>query len=324
MKLQQLRFIKEVKNKGLNISAAAVSLHTSQPGMSTQIRLLEEELGIRIFERNGRQISGTTIAGEKILALSDEILSNIDKIRKTAEDFSAPDQGILSIATTHAQACYVLPDIITRFRKNYPNIVLNLQQGTPMQISEMASKSMVDFAIASEAIDLFDDLLMLPCYRWNKSIITPKDHPLCFEKKLTLEAVAKYPIITYVFGFTGRSKLDHAFNSRNLVPNVVITAADTDVIKTYVRGNHGIGIIASMGFKESDAADLCCLDASHLFESNVTWIGLKKGFFLREFQYDFIHEFAPHLGVDKVNAALLNGDKKFIIDLFRRVTLPQR
>jgi len=324
VKLQQLRFINEVKHQGMNISAAAQALYTSQPGISTQIRLLEEELGIRIFERSGRQISGITAAGERILSLTENILDAVEEIRKTAEDFSAPDKGTLSIATTHTQACYVLPEVITQFRKKYPDISFHLQQGTPMQIAEMASKGQVDFAIATEAIDLFEDLVMLPCYRWNRSILVPKGHALCDEKELTLEAVADYPIITYVFGFTGRSKLDHAFNSRQLVPNVVITAADTDVIKTYVRAGHGIGIIASMAFEETDNNDLVALDASHLFENSTTWIGLKQGCFLREFQYDFIHEFAPHLQSENIDHALTACDKSAVDQLFKDFKLPIR
>ncbi|MFK5987024.1 MAG: HTH-type transcriptional regulator CysB [Pseudomonadota bacterium] len=324
MKLQQLRFINEVKQQGLNISAAAQSLYTSQPGVSTQIRLLEEELGIRIFERSGKQISGITPAGDKILSLTKNILASVEEIHKTAADFSAPGKGSLSIATTHTQACYVLPDIIAKFRKNYPEITFNLQQGTPLQIAEMASKGQVDFAIATEAIDLFDDLLMLPCYRWNRSILVPIGHPLCDQKELTLEAVAKYPIITYVFGFTGRSKLDQAFSKRKLVPNVVITAADADVIKTYVRARHGVGIIASMAFNADDNKDLCALDASHLFASSTTWIGLKQGCFLREFQYDFIHEFAPHLNTDNIDHALSACEKSTISKLFKDIILPFR
>lgn len=324
MKLQQLRFLREVRQKGLNISAAAKSLHTSQPGISTQIRLLEEELGIRLFERHGKLITGLTPAGKKIIDLSDDILKMVTKIKKIAADTNAPDQGVLSIATTHAQACYVLPSVFTEFSRYFPNIKLNLQQGTPKQISEMASRGQVDFAIASEAINLFDDLTLLPCYRWNKSIIAPIDHPITKIQPLTLEVIAEFPIITYVFGFTGRSKLDRAFNQKQLTPNVVITAADTDVIKTYVREKHGIGIIATMGFKEDDRKDLCCIDASHLFESNITWLGLKQGFFLREFQYKFIQTFAPHLSQKKIERALSLKSKSQISQLFKDIELPNR
>lgn len=324
MKLQQLRFIHEVKQQGLNVSAAANALYTSQPGVSTQIRLLEEELGIRIFTRSGKQISGITPGGEKILALSGQILGDIEKIRLTAQEYNAADEGLLSIATTHTQACYVLPKVIRAFREKYPRINLNIQQGTPMQIAEMASKGEVDFAIATEAIELFDDLLMLPCYRWNRSILFPQDHPLAKLKRLTLEQVANYPLITYVFGFTGRSKLDKAFEEKLLKPNVVITAADTDVIKTYVREGHGIGIIASMAFEEKDKDDLVAIDASHLFTESTTWIGLKQGVFLREYQYEFIQLFAPHLKGDLIDHALASCDRQGVDSLFKDCELPLR
>ncbi len=304
MKLRQLRFIQEVVKQGLNISSAAQALYTSQPGVSTQIRLLEEELGVRIFERSGRHISGITPAGERILALTEEMLSAEERIKQSAREFSEPDKGSLSIATTHTQARYALPGIIKKFRQKYPEVSIHIQQGTPLQISEMAAKGDVDFAIATEAIELFDDLVMLPCYHWNRCILTPCDHPLYDEKELTLAAVAEYPIITYVFGFTGRSQLDKSFNSVGLSPNVVITAADTDVIKTYVRLGLGIGIIANMAYDKNTDTDLCALDASHLFNFSTTRIGLRRGTFLRQYQYDFIHAFAHHLDKDLVDKAL--------------------
>ncbi len=324
MKLRQLRFIREVVKQGLNISAAAQALYTSQPGVSTQIRLLEEELGVRIFERSGRHLSGITPAGEQILALTEELLASADRIKQAAREFSEPDRGSLSIATTHTQARYALPNIIKSFRQRYPEVAIHLQQGTPLQISEMAAKGDVDLAIATEAIELFDDLVMLPCYHWNRCIITPCDHPLREEKNLTLEAVAEYPIITYVFGFTGRSQLDRAFNSVGLSPNVVITAADTDVIKTYVRLGLGIGIIANMAYDKGIDTDLCALDASHLFSSSSTRIGLRRGTFLRQYQYDFIHAFAPHLDKDTVDRALQSQSNAEVAAIFAQIEMPVR
>jgi LysR family transcriptional regulator, cys regulon transcriptional activator len=324
MKLRQLRFIREVVKQGLNISAAAQALFTSQPGVSTQIRLLEEELGVRIFERSGRHLSGITPAGEKILALAEEMLATGERIKLAAREFSEPDRGSLSIATTHTQARYALPDIVKRFRQRYPDVSIHLQQGTPMQISEMAAKGDVDLAIATEAIELFDDLVMLPCYHWNRCILTPCDHPLRDEKALTLEAVAEYPIITYVFGFTGRSQLDRAFNSQGLSPNVVITAADTDVIKTYVRLGLGIGIIANMAYDPRVDTDLCALDASHLFTQSTTRIGLRRGTFLRQYQYDFIHAFAPHLDKASVDRALQTHANDEVAELFMDKEMPVR
>ncbi len=324
MNLQQLRYIHEVARNGLNISAAAQVLYTSQPGISTQIRQLEEELGVRIFERRSRQLSGITPAGDRILALAEEVLSGIDRINQTACEYTDPDKGSLRLASTHTQARYALPPVITGFRRRYPGVSLHLQQGTPMQIAEMAAEGKVDFAIATEAIELFEDLTMLPCYRWNRCILTPCDHPLRDEAPLTLETVAVYPIITYVFGFTGRSQLDRAFNARNLTPDVVITAADTDVIKTYVRLHLGVGIIAGMAYDPKIDRDLCSLDASHLFNSSTTWIGLRKGTFLRKFHYDFIQSFAPHLDQTRVDNAMAVNNMNEVAQIFEDIELPVR
>ena len=324
MKLRQLRFIQEVAKQGLNISSAAQALYTSQPGVSTQIRLLEEELGVRIFDRSGRHLSGITPAGEQILPLIEEMLAAEERIKQTAREFSEPDRGSLSVATTHTQARYALPNIIKNFRQRYPDVAIHLQQGTPLQISEMAAKGDVDLAIATEAIELFEDLVMLPCYHWNRCVLTPCDHPLRDEKELTLEAVAAYPIITYVFGFTGRSQLDMAFNSQGLSPNVVITAADTDVIKTYVRLGLGIGIIANMAYDPKIDTDLCALDASHLFTQSTTRIGLRRGTFLRQYQYDFIHAFASHLDKETVDQALLTQKNDDVAAIFEETEMPVR
>src|SRR5690625_2551977 len=281
MKLQQLRYIWEVAHHDLNVSATAQSLFTSQPGISKQIRLLEDELGVEIFTRSGKHLTRITPAGEVILRTSGEILRKVESIKQVAQEFSNERKGSLSVATTHTQARYALPPVIKQFISQYPEVSLHMHQGTPMQISEMAADGTVDFAIATEAMDLFSDLIMLPCYRWNRCIVVPKGHPLTQLSELTLEDVAEHPLVTYVFGFTGRSKLDEAFISRGLAPRVVFTAADADVIKTYVRLGLGIGIIASMAYDETLDTDLLALDASHLFESSVTRIGFRRGTFLR-------------------------------------------
>jgi len=231
MKLQQLRYIWEVAHHDLNVSATAQSLFTSQPGISKQIRLLEDELGVEVFARSGKHLTHVTPAGEVILELAGEILRKAESIKRVAQEFSNEKSGTLSIATTHTQARYVLPGIIKEFMASYPEVSLQMQQGTPMQIAEMAAEGSVDFAIATEALELFSDLVMLPCFRWNRCIVVPKDHPLASVEKVTLEAVAEYPIVTYTFGFTGRSKLDDAFNNRGLTPKVTFTAVDADVIK---------------------------------------------------------------------------------------------
>jgi len=322
VKLQQLRYIWEVAHHDLNVSATAQSLFTSQPGISKQIRLLEDELGVEVFSRSGKHLTHVTPAGEVILELAGEILRKSESIKRVAQEFSNEKSGTLSIATTHTQARYVLPGIIKEFMSSYPQVSLQMQQGTPLQIAEMAAEGTVDFAIATEALELFSDLVMLPCFRWNRCIVVPKDHPLASASKVTLEAVAEHPIVTYTFGFTGRSKLDDAFNSRGLTPKVTFTAVDADVIKTYVRLGLGIGIIAGLAYDEVLDEDLVKLDASHLFASSVTSLGFRKGTFLRGYMYDFITELAPHLTSDIVGEALSRVQPSERKALYEHIELP--
>jgi len=228
MNLRQLRYISAVTRHGLNVSATAESLYTSQPGVSKQIRLLEDELGVQIFERAGKQFTRVTPAGQAIIDLVDNALASVESVRQVAQEFKDPQRGSLSIATTHTQARYALPATIAAFKRRYPRVILHMHQGSPTQISELAASSQVDFAIATEAMEHFEDLVMMPCYHWNRCVVAPDGHPLCDERPLTLEAVAKYPIVTYVFGFTGRSQLDKAFKALGLKPDVVLTATDAD------------------------------------------------------------------------------------------------
>ncbi|WP_346836435.1 HTH-type transcriptional regulator CysB [Microbulbifer sp. SAOS-129_SWC] len=321
MKLQQLRYIWEVAHHDLNVSATAQSLYTSQPGISKQIRLLEDELGVEIFARSGKHLTRVTPAGEAILKTAGEIMRKVENIKQVAQEFSNDKKGSLAIATTHTQARYALPPVIKAFIARYPDVSLHMHQGTPMQISEMAADGTADFAIATEALELFSDLVMMPVYRWNRCILVPKDHPLCQLSKLSLEEVAKHPIVTYVFGFTGRSKLDEAFLERGLSPKVVFTAADADVIKTYVRLGLGIGIVADMAVDERDE-DLVALDASDLFEPSVTKIGFRKGIFLRGFMYDFIQQFAPHLDRELIDKAAHAASRAEVDELFAELELP--
>ena len=323
MKLQQLRYIWEVAHHELNVSATAQSLYTSQPGISKQIRLLEDELGVEIFARSGKHLTRITPAGEAILRTAGEILRKVESIKQVAQEFSNERKGTLAIATTHTQARYALPRVIEDFIKKYPEVSLHMHQGTPMQISEMAADGSVDFAIATEALDLFSDLIMLPCYTWNRCILVPKGHPLTQLSTLSLEDVAHHPLVTYVFGFTGRSKLDEAFMEHGLAPKVVFTASDADVIKTYVRLGLGIGIVAKMAYNEETDTDLVALDASHLFKSSVTKIGFRRGTFLRGFMYEFIEAFAPHLTKDLVSEAFNRHSRLEIDELFAHITLPE-
>lgn len=323
MKLQQLRYIREVARHDLNVSATAQSLFTSQPGISKQIRLLEDELGVEVFARSGKHLTRITPAGEAILALADEILQKVESIRQVAQEFSDERKGSLAIATTHTQARYALPEVIHRFIKSYPDVSLHMHQGTPMQIAEMAADGSVDFAIATEGLQHFNDLIMMPCYRWNRSIMVPRDHPLAQISKPSLEDIAAWPIVTYVFGFTGRSKLDDAFRRQGLEPRVVFTAVDSDVIKTYVRQGLGVGIIATMAHESGVDDDLVAIDASHLFETSTTRIGFRKGTFLRGYMYDFIRIFAPHLTPELVHQVQNCGNRAEIEALFEGMELPE-
>ena len=322
MKLQQLRYIWEVARNNLNVSATAESLYTSQPGVSKQIRLLEDELGVQIFQRSGKHLTEITAAGKSILKVASEILDRTENIRQIAQEFSDPRRGSLSIATTHTQARYKLPPVIREFIDRYPNVALHMHQGTPIQISELASKGTVDFAIATEALELFDNLVMMPCYRWNRSVIVPQGHPLTREHPLTLAAIAQYPLVTYVFGFTGRSQLDNAFSAASLKPQVVFTATDADVIKTYVRLGLGVGIVASMAYDPKLDSGLQALSADHLFEPSTTKIGFRRGTFLRGYMFDFIQLFAPHLQRDVVEKALAAHSREALERLFAGVQLP--
>jgi LysR family cys regulon transcriptional activator len=324
MKLQQLKYIWEVARHDLNVSATAESLYTSQPGISKQIRMLEDELGVQIFHRSGKHLTEITPAGSPIVIMAGEILDKVENVRQIAQEYCDQDRGTLSIATTHTQARYLLPDVISEFIRRYPDVALHMHQGTPVQISESASKGTVDLAIATEAMELFENLIMLPCYRWNRSVVVKHDHPLANEDKLTLEKLAEYPIVTYVFGFTGRSQLDDAFNAEGYVPKVVFTAADADVIKTYVKLGIGVGIVASMAFDPEIDNELIAIDASHLFEASTTKIGLRRGTFLRGYMYEFIELFAPHLNKALVDEALNAKTNEEIEQLFAGVELPYR
>src|SRR5258706_5298138 len=309
MKLQQLRYLREVERQGLNLSTAADKLHTSQPGISKQIKLLEDELGVEIFVRNGKRVTEITPPGKAILAIAQRILQEADNLKQAAQDFSNQDSGSLTIATTHTQARYVLPAVIQRFTQRYPKVKLGLIQGNPVQISQFALSGQADFCIATEAIATFDDLVMLPCYGWNRCVVAPPGHPILKQKTLTLEAIAEYPVITYDFAFTGRSQINHAFETKGLKPNVVLTAIDSDVIKTYVALGLGIGILAKMAFDPARDSNLRALDASHLFESSTTRIGIPRNAYLRRYIYDFIEMFAPHLTRKTVDDAVRSKPK---------------
>ena len=308
MKLHQLRYLVTIVQNGLNISAAARALHTSQPGVSKQIRLLEEELGFQIFEREGRNVTRVTAAGQSVVEHAARLLEEAENIRRLSADFQDESRGMMSIATTHTQARYVLPPVIKQFRAKYPNVHLNLHQGTSEQIADLAALDRVDFSIATGSHELFPTLALMPCFRWHRDIVVPRDHPLAGVVKPTLKQVSEYPIVSYVFSFTGRSSLSELFEREGLTLEVALTARDADVIKTYVRLGLGVGIIASMAYEEEEDRDLVSIDGSHLFPKSVTWIGVRRGRLLRGYMYEFMRLFAPHLTRRLVEQALRARD----------------
>ncbi|OFZ66355.1 MAG: transcriptional regulator CysB [Betaproteobacteria bacterium RBG_16_56_24] len=304
MNLQQLRFMNEIVRQGLNISGAASALYTSQPGISKQIRQLEEELDIEIFVRNGKRIVSLTEPGKAVLAIAQRMLHDAENLKQAAHEFHAQGSGNLTIATTHTQARYALPPTVKQFIKRYPGVKLGLHQGSPTQIAEQVLSGEADIGIATESLSLYDDLITLPCYEWNHCVIAPPKHPLLAEKKLTLAKIAQYPIITYDFAFAGRNKINAAFEAANIQPNIALTAIDADVIKTYVELGLGIGILAKMAFIPDRDKHLRMMDAGHLFKPSTTRIAIRKNEYLRGYTYDFIELFAPHLTREVVAKAM--------------------
>lgn len=322
VKLQQLRYLTAIVRNNLNISAAADSLYTSQPGISKQLRLLEEELGVELFGRNGKHLTEVTPVGRQIIAKAESILREVNNIQMLAEEYRDDRRGNLSIATTHTQARYALPPVIKAFRERYPAVNLQVHQGSPAQIAELVQSGEVDFAIATESLELFEDLVMLPCYIWQRCVLVPCGHPLTTLGRLTLQDVARYPLVTYVFGFTGRSQLDDAFRSVQIRPVVAFTATDADVIKTYIRLGMGVGIVARMAYDPQQDQDLVRLDAGHLFAANVTKIGFRRGMFLRCYMYDFVELFAPHLSRERVRVVERLRSSDEVVAMFDGLELP--
>lgn len=325
MKLQQLKYLLAIVDNGLNITAAADRLYTSQPGVSKQLKLLEDELGLQLFTRKGKSLEGITVAGRHVIERARLIMQEVENIGNLASDYYEEEEGTLSIGTTHTQARYVLPDVVKDFRQFYPSVNLNLHQGTSEQIADMVAAKEIDFAIATGSNHLFGDLLLVPSYRWDRTILVPNDHDLvALDRKLTLEDLAKHPLVTYVFSFGGESSLKKAFAEQDLTPDVVFTARDADVIKTYVRMGLGVGIVASMAHECDDNKDLTAMDAQGLFPRSTTWIGFRKDAVLRRYMLDFIRLFAPHIDARQIDAAA-NARKQEDIDLlFRDTKLPVR
>ncbi len=324
MKLQQLRYLAAVVDNGLNISAAAAHLQTSQPGISKQLKLLEGELGFELFVREGRALKRLTRSGQLVVERARRVLRETQAIRGMSLDVRDAQHGSLSIATTHTQARYVLPPVITKFREAYPRVRLHLHQGTSEQIAAMLSAEQVDLGIATGAGEQFADCLLLPCYEWQRRVIVPRNHPLAKVRALTLERLAKHPIITYEFSLSGPSSLLLAFERAGLEPDVAMTARDADVIKTYVRLGLGVGIVASMALEPVVDADLVSLDASQLLPKHLTWVGFRRGSFLRRHAQDFIALLAPQLERSRIARASTAADQAEVDQLFAGLPLPFR
>jgi LysR family cys regulon transcriptional activator len=308
LKLQQLRFLDAVVRNNLNVSSAAEELYTSQPGVSHQIKLLEDELDIQIFERSGKKLTAISPAGHAILEHVANLLGNAKNIKQAAHEFSKSNRGSLTIATTHTQAQFILPPILQRFSRDYPQIELRVHQGNPRSMCKLAANNQVDFVIASEVIDERGELITLPVYRWNRFIVVPHNHELTRYSKITLKDLAKFPILTYMLGLTGRSQLDKTFQKAELEPKVAFTATDSDVIKTYVRLGMGAGIVAEMACRDEDT-DLKFIDASHLFPDSIIKVGFRNSRHISAYQYDFLNMVAPHIDMQTIKQVVRSRDQ---------------
>lgn len=308
MNLQQLRSVREAVRQGFNLTEVAEVLHTSQPGVSRQIRELEDELGVEIFVRAGKRLTGLTPPGAAVLPIVERMLLEADNLRRAGADFAAQERGTLTIATTHSQARYALPPAVRDFSAAHPEVVLHLHQGSPQQVAQMLRSGEADIGIATEALTGCDDLVALPCYRWTHAVVVPKDHVLAREAErgelLTLQRLTEFPLITYETGYTGRSHIDEAFRRQELTPNLVLAAMDADVIKTYVELGMGVGLIAAMAYDEQRDTTLHAIDVRHLFATNMTRLALRRGSYLRRYAFEFIRSFAPPLTRAVVEQAL--------------------
>ncbi|MBI3284001.1 MAG: CysB family HTH-type transcriptional regulator [Burkholderiales bacterium] len=308
MNLHQLRFVREAVRQNFNLTEAAKALYTSQPGVSKAIIELEEELGVDIFTRHGKRIRGLTEPGRAVLKSVELIMQEIDGLKRIGKEYAAQDSGSFTIATTHTQARYALPRVVQAFMQKYPKVRLSLLQGNPKQIAEMVMRDQADIAIATEAIAGLDGLISLPCYQWEHMVIVPPEHPLLKLKNVTLEEIAHYSLITYDSAFAGRSKIDHAFQIRNLKPDILLEAIDADVIKTYVELGMGVGIIAGMAYDAERDKQLRAIPVGHLFGMNISRVAIKQGAYLRSYIYTFIELLNPTLSRKMIDQ-VMQGNK---------------
>ncbi|RZI93230.1 MAG: CysB family HTH-type transcriptional regulator [Variovorax sp.] len=306
MNFQQLRSVREAVRCGFNLTDVAHTLHTSQPGVSRQIRELEDELGIELFVRAGKRLTGLTEPGAHVLPIIERLLMESANLRHAGQEFVAQQSGLLSVAATHSQARYAMPVAVQEFRASFPNVKLHLHQGSPKQVAQMLMAGEVDVGIATEALTEYPQLVALPCYRWTHSVIVPPGHAL-LDAPLTLETLSRHPLITYDTGFTGRTRIDDAFSQQGLQPNIALAAMDADVIKTYEQLGMGVGIVAGIAFDAERDTDLRAIDAGRLFGINMTRLAVRRGSYLRQYVYAFIESFAPTLTRAVVEQAL--GDE---------------
>ncbi len=312
MNFQQLRAVREAARQGFNLTAVAEALHTSQPGVSRQIRELEDELGIELFERAGKRLVGLTPPGATALPVIERLLQEAENLRRAGDDYAAQDRGTLTIAATHSQARYALPQAVRDFRAGHPEVTLRMRQGSPKQVAAMLIAGEADIGIATEVLSKHEDLVALPCYQWTHCAIVPAGHPLTQDLEhglpLTAARLGQFPIITYELGYTGRNHIDDGFAREGITPNIVLEAMDADVIKTYVELDLGVGIVATIAFDESRDDRLRMIDARHVFASNMTHVAVKRGAFLRAFVYDFIESFASPLSRSVVQHAMAESE----------------
>jgi LysR family transcriptional regulator, cys regulon transcriptional activator len=292
MNFQQLRIIRETVRQNYNLTEASAALYTSQSGVSKHIKDLEDELGVQLFIRKGKRLLGLTEPGQSLLGIVERMLVDADNIKRLADDFNKVDEGTLTIATTHTQARYVLPPIVNKFKKEFPKVHLILQQASPVEITEMLLKGEADIGIATESLTTEENLASVPYYKWQHSIITPQDHPLASKSNITIKDLAEYPIITYHGGFTGRSKIDTAFENSGFDVDIVMSALDADVIKTYVELNMGVGIVNDVAYDKERDYRLKQIPTD-IFGVNTTWIAVRKGHLLRGYGYEFISLCSP-------------------------------
>lgn len=309
MKLQQLRFLIAVVENDLNITAAAEALFTSQPGVSKQIRLLEDELGLQIFVRNGKRVEALTDAGRRVVEHAGRVLQETERIKSLADELRGADSGTLALATTQTQARYVLPEVIGEFRQRFPGVDFHLHQGTTEQIARMLDDRQIDFAIVSGSSEPFPEVTTLPVYQWDRVLVVPGDHPLATAAgPPDLETLAGHPLVTYVFSDRPESSLMSAFSARGLSPRIAFTARDADVIKTYVRSGFGVGILAGLAVEPGADDDLTVIEVPGLFPRLTTWIGFSKDLLLKNFHCEFIRLLAPHLTEEVLTSACTGTD----------------